>query len=462
MPKNRKKTAARQTLRQKAAVKMTDAAAALRDGASAAGAALQAVFGRTGDALRRAIALPCSTLGLTAFLFGLTMLVYYVNGALYLTSSVYLFFPSTVTYHLFDYSMGFVSRAFAGEIISWFTDTVSVKLVLTVSRITVFTVFLLQAGIAAAVCKKAFLKKNYILCAAAVAFAASPITAITFVYNLGLLDQYNLAIALLCFYIGDTKASPVLTPLLCAAGMLVHHEFAYTLLPAVLLIQFYYICAEPRLRRARIAGFTVTVCACVGLAVCFLAFEKDLLTMTEPELDAYLAGKFAENDIFGVYKDYYTFYFFGKDDAGVYAGLFGRIRRLIELTFSNIDPRDEIRLAGVMLPFYAFLGYCWTHALRRAGKGKRLPYLGFLLLPLLRVGTFLISDDLMRFADESYLANFLALAAAVKKDDPLLTDAVQTVQNRLDRPWKHAAAALLAAGYMIAAVLLYTVFLRRA
>ena len=83
-----------------------------------------------------------------------------------------------------------------------------------------------------------------------------------------------------------------------------------------------------------------------------------------------------------------------------------------------------------------------------------------MLLPLLRCGTFLSSDDMLRFADEAYLANFMLLAAAVKKDDALLTGAVQALQARLDRPVKRAAAAAVTLAYLIAAVLLYTVFLR--
>ncbi len=456
---NKKKKPARKTPAQKLRACFTNSADAVRAFGTAAAGRLRAGNKSFYGKLSAFIALPWSAAPLAVLMFGLTMLTYFVNGKLYLTGSVFMYFPSTVTYHLFDYSVGFISRAFVGSVISLFADTVTVKLVLTLSRITVFTLFVLQSGVAALVFKKAFLKKNLLFCAAALAFVTGPVTVLSFVYNLGLLDQYYLVLALLFLYAADTKAGAVLTPVLCTLGLLIHQAFAYTLLPAVVLILLYYICAEPRLRKARIVSLAVTVCVCGALAVYFLFFEKYRLKMTEPELDAYLAGKFKEAETFGVYKDYYTFYLFGKDASGAYAGAFDKIRRLIELTFSNIQPVNEVRLLVVLLPFYALLEYCWSFSFRRARKGGRLPYLGFMLLPLLRIGTFLISDDMLRFADEACLANFMLLAAVVKKDDAYVNGAVQTLQKRLDRPWKRCAAAALTLTYLITAVLLYTVFL---
>ena len=282
---------------------------------------------------------------------------------------------------------------------------------------------------------------------------------LSFVYNLGLLDQYNLVLTVLFLYISDTKAALVLTPVICVLGLLVHHEFAYALMPVIFLILLYYICTEKRLRRARIICLAFTACVAGALTAYFVFFEKNHLTMTEPELNAYLAGKFKEYDTFGIYTDYYTFYFFGKDGGEAYANLFDKIKHLFDLAFSNANRTAMVRIIAVLFPFYALLAYFWVCALRRAKKLEKLPYFGFLLLPLTLAATWLISDDLLRFADESFLENFLVLAAVVKKDDPYVNGAVQALQKRIDRPWKRAAAITLTAAYIVVAVLLYTVFL---
>lgn len=455
----KKKKRVKQTPVQKLKTSLSHGAQSARSSAKTAGSRLSAAGGRTYSALQSFIGLRWSAAPLAVLMFALTMLVYAVNGKFYLTSTVFAYFPSTVTYHLFDYSIGFVSRALVGEIITWFTDTVSLKLVLTVSRTTVFTLFILQSAVAALVFKKAFLKKNYLICAAAVAFVCSPVTVLSFVYNLGLLDQYNLVLSVLFLYISDTKAALVLTPVICVLGLLVHHEFAYALMPAVFLILLYYICTEKRLRRARIACLAFTACVAGALTVYFVFFEKNHLTMTEPELNAYLAGKFKEYDTFGIYTDYYTFYFFGKDSGETYANLFDKIQHLFGLTATNTNRTAMARIIAVLFPFYALLAHFWIFALRRAKKLEKLPYLGFLLLPLTLAATWLISDDLLRFADESFLENFLLLAAVVKKDDPYVNGAVQALQKHIDRPWKRAAAVTLTAAYLVVAVLLYTVFL---
>ena len=455
----KKKKIVKQTPVQKLKTALSHGAQTARSSAGTARSRLIAAGGRTYTAMQSFIALRWSAAPLAVLMFALTMLVYAVNGRMYLTSSVFLYFPSTVTYHLFDYSVGFISRALVGEIITWFTDTVSLELVLRISRATVFTLFVLQSAVAALVFKKAFLKKNYVICAAAVAFVSSPITVLSFVYNLGLLDQYNLVLTVLFLYISDTKAALVLTPVICVLGLLVHHEFAYALMPAVFLILLYYICTEKRLRRARIACLAFSACVAGALTAYFVFFEKNHLTMTEPELNAYLAGKFKEYDTFGIYTDYYTFYFFGKDGGGTYGGLFDKIKRLIDLTLSNTNKTAMIRIIAVLSPFYALLAYFWICALRRAKKIQKLPYLGFLLLPLTLAATWLISDDLLRFADESFVENFMLLAAVVKKDDPYVNGAVRSLQKHIDRPWKRAAATTFTAAWLVVAVLLYTVFL---
>ena len=156
----KKKKTVKQTPAQKLKATLSHGAQTARSSAGTARSRLNAAGGKTYTAVHGFIALRWSAAPLAVLMFALTMLVYAVNGRFYLTSTVFAYFPSAVTYHLFDYSIGFISRALVGEIITWFTDTVSLALVLCISRVTVFMLFVLQSAVAALV----FEKELYHMC----------------------------------------------------------------------------------------------------------------------------------------------------------------------------------------------------------------------------------------------------------------------------------------------------------
>lgn len=386
---------------------------------------------------------PWCILPLTAVMFGLMMLTYALIGKYYLTGEVYLFFPSTLTFYTPDYSLGFFAKMLAGEIWSWFSDTVSFLQLLKIARTAQFLSLILQSAVAAQLFRKAFLKKNCVLCAAAVVFVCSPITVMTFVYNMGMLDMYNVLLLALLFLLADTRFALVLTPVLCALGMMNHYAFLFVMFPTVSAVLLYYICAEKRLRKARIACLTVTVLVCVGLAAYFIIFATRDLKFTEQELNAYLLSKVPEKERMVFLTDYYSDWLFHQHNGMHAEDPLQVLKMNINTSKEYWTFHDLFPSLYTVIPFFGLLAYFWIHAAKRAQGVKKLPYLCFLMIPLLLPFTLLWSTDVTRFTCEFYLAGIILLAAVMKKDDAPVQDAVNRMQTLLDTPRKRAAVLLL-------------------
>ena len=397
-----------------------------------------------------------SILPLTAMMFGLMMLTYALWGHYYLTRDVFLAFPATVTFYTPDYSVGFISKALAGEIWSWFSDVVSMKPLLKISRTAEFLSLILQSAAAAAVFKKGFLKKSPVICAAAAVFAASPIVLTAFIYNMGMLDMYNVLLLAVLFLLSDTRSAVVLTPVICVLCVMNHYDFMLAMFPAVFMVLFYYVFTEKRLRKARVACLVVTSLACVGLAAYFVFFSNRTVTMNKEELNAFLLSKIPVREQEFFLKDYYSDWIF-REHSGVRFttvpdALMGMLTTSSEFwTFHDLFPSFY-----TILPFYVFLAYFWIHAARRAKKGRKLPYLLFLLMPLVLPASLVFSTDVTRFTAESYLANLILLGAVLKKDDVFVQEAVDRLQRRIDTPRRRAAALLLVFAFAFVGLSFYT------
>ena len=389
-------------------------------------------------------------------MFGLMMLTYAIIGRYFLTRDIYLFFPSTNTFYTPDYSLGFLAKMLAGEIWSWFSDTVTLRTLLSVSRTAEFISLILQSAVAALVFKRAFLKKNCILCAAAVVFVCSPITVMTFIYDMGMLDMYNILLLALLFLISDTRVSLVLTPVLCTLGVINHYAFLPALFPTVFAVQLYYICSEKRLRGARIASLTLTTLACVGFAAYFVFFSTNDLQLTEQELNEYLLSKIPAREQFYFLKDYYSDWLFHKHNGVELNNSVDALRMMLQTSREYWTFHDLFPSIYTIIPFFGLLAYFWGHALRRAEKRKKLPYFCFLLIPLALPATLICSTDVTRFTCEFYLDGIILLAAVMKKEDVLVLDAVNRLQSRIHTPRRRAAALLAVFAFAFVGLSFYT------
>ncbi len=397
-----------------------------------------------------------SLLPLTLLMFGLMMLTYALIGKYYLTSMVYLFFPSTNTFYTPDYSLGFLAKMLAGEIWSLFSDTVSIRSLLKVCRTAEFISLILQSAVAAVLFRKAYLKKNTLLCAAAAVFVCSPITVMTFIYNMGMLDMYNVLLAALLFLISDTRVSLVLTPVLCALGVMNHYAFLLALFPAVFAVQLYYICCEKRLRGARIASLTLTTLVCVGLAAYFVFFATNDLRFSEQELNEYLLNKIPAKEQLFFLKDYYSDWLFHKHNGVELNNSVDTLRMMLQTSREYWTFHDLFPSFYTVVPFFGLLAYFWGHALRRAEKRKKLPYFCFLLIPLALPATLICSTDVTRFSAEFYLNGVILLAAVQKKDDAAVQEALDGIRHRINTPLRRAAVLLLVFAYAFVGLSFYT------
>ncbi len=197
--------------------------------------------------------------------------------------------------YLIDYRVGFVSRALIGEIISWFTDTVTPTMVSIISTVAVAISLFLQAVFSSMVLRKALREKQMIMILFVAFLTLSPVAVVWNIKCLGLLDVYTLIAYYFYLFGTKTKAVAWITPFLIFLGLTIHYYFALTFLPGIIAMQFYFLCRENK--RKGLSLFLFVVSCVVGLlATCYFVFcAKNVAKLSSDELFELMKTKWDGN-----------------------------------------------------------------------------------------------------------------------------------------------------------------------
>jgi|GEM_PF-1983896 len=385
-------------------------------------------------------------LPLTAFFLLLIWITYLLFGHRYLSADFPLTFPMGLLFYLVDFSAGFISRALVGQVIALFADTLSVMQILAIARGAIVAVWIAEAALAAAAFRKSWLKGAPLICLLCVFFVFSPIAADAFPLFLGFLDPFNVLLAVLYLYVSDTKAAPLLTPLICVTGVILHYQFILSLLPMILSVEFYYVCRFKKGRAVRLISFIMTIAASAAVGVYLVFFSKYNLTMDADEFYDHLCGRFSDYRRWGLFKDYFTFYIYGDYEGVNYSNPADFVRFLLNHSLTRLEPRRLLCYAAALLPFWGVLEYLWVYAFRHSEKEKKLPWLVFMLQPLVFIVGVIASTDTARWAGNEWFTNFALLFAALRHDGELL----YTASDRLKKkPLLLLFCAVMLTGYAI-------------
>ena len=420
--------------------------AAVKTAAGGAAAALDRAGLAAYNKINTLLRLRWSMLPLTALFLLLIYITYLLFGHRYLSSDFPLTFPMGLLFYLVDFSAGFISRALVGHILSLFTDTLSVMQILAIARWAVFAVWVAESALAAAAFRKAWLKGSPLICLLCVFFVLSPITADAFPLFLGFLDPFNVLLAVFYLYISDTRAAPLLTPLICVTGVVLHYQFILSLLPMIMSVELYYVCRFKKGRAARLVSFFVSLAACAGVGVYLVFFSKYNLTMDADAFYEHMCSRFSDYSRWGLFKDYFTFYLYGDYEGVNYSNPADFVRFLLNHSLTRMEPGRLLCYAAATVPFWAVLEALWISAFRRSEKAQKLPWLIFMLQPLVFVVGVIASTDTARWAGNAWFANFALLCVALRHDGELLYPAAQRLKKK---PLLLLFCAVMLAGYAI-------------
>ncbi len=388
---------------------------------------------------------------LTALFLLLMYATYLLFGHAYLTKTFPLSFAFAIPFYLIDFRVGFLSRVLVGQIVALFTDKVSLSLIFAVSRTAVILSLALQAALAAAVFRKAFLKGNRILAALCVFVAASPITVVPMMLYLGFLDVYNLLLAIVYVYISDTRAAPFLTPLICVTGVIIHYHFALAFLPVILTLELYRIIKQKDGRALRTVSLCMTVILTGAAAVYLVFFSAKHIRIDADTLLAAMQEKFTDYKTWGLYDDYFLFNIYGDYNGMNYSAPADTVSFLFRYALDRLNRNMILHYLAALLPFFAAAEYFWICAMKKSGKGMRFAYFLFMLQPLVFAVSAIVSTDTGRWACAALFSHFALLTAAEKHDGEIMAEAARRLQKL---PVILPMIAVLIAGYVIA---LYTV-----
>lgn len=166
--------------------------------------------------------------------------------------------------YLGDYSHGFMPRAFIGEIISWFTDSVSSDLLFNLS----FTVCVLLSVTAALI--GGYLIKNAENKTAVTAIVAvmvsSPIFMPLMASWLGITDIYLILLTFIAFAFNENKFLRYLVPVLALICTAIHHAYLFLyMVPIAIALLYDFFKNKKYIRDGILCGVTYASLIALGL-----------------------------------------------------------------------------------------------------------------------------------------------------------------------------------------------------
>lgn len=150
----------------------------------------------------------------------------------FLLLQVFAFTPPTdgmtvwqmLTY-LGDYSHGYMPRAFLGEVISWFTPTVSLELLWVMTFAVIVIMSITIALLCGQIIKKAE-NKSAVVSVIAV-MLLSPIFMPLFSSWLGIVDIYLITLTLFAFILNESRFLRYLVPVIMLVCVAIHHAYMF-------------------------------------------------------------------------------------------------------------------------------------------------------------------------------------------------------------------------------------------
>ncbi len=279
--------------------------------------------------------------------------------------------------YLFTYDHGFVSKGFVGEVISWFTDTVTPDIIRGVS---IFGAVLLV--IAASLCFGSVLDKTRddrtAFTAAAVIIALLCIAPFTFRIHLIEMkqDKFIWAFALFAVYFSQFKFGIWLAPIFCMIATLINPLFLVggMLLVSIILLQK---CKESGFALKNIIICAISYIGMIALGVYSVASGKNHGFATPYEMiDFYFSrytGTLTEKEL-NLLANEQLIEYFGTRDVAFFKDIF----RMYVLE-SDVGVYTILNAVFFALPLIVLLAIFWKNAIKE--ESDKFNKFIFLLCP---------------------------------------------------------------------------------
>lgn len=352
--------------------------------------------------------------------FLLTALAAYINGTNIIKLRQELSWQ-TYQFYLCDYSAGVSSRMLIGQIISLFTDKVSLAMMEYITGISLLISHIAQSVISAIFFRKGVKQKNFTLAVFSLILVCNPLV-ITGGYRLpGTIDHYILILFFAALLLLNTRGKALYIPILCVVGILLHCAFICTYFPAILSLLFFEMINEEKMSRKICigTGIGVSTVATVGSFIYFSFVKLNHFTLTADEFYEYMASRFIipqekiyeihnnYSQSYIVFRDYFDIYLFGMfrdNDKSTPSALVNLLKWIADyFTDDTLLVNSTVILAAITIIYFAVI-FLYFH--RQKGI-KKLPVLPFFFVPFVYIFDNIFSPDLWRFAGSTIISEVL-------------------------------------------------------
>lgn len=157
--------------------------------------------------------------------------------------------------YLGDYSHGYMPRAFLGEVFSWFTPTISFRLLWCVS-VAVIVILSVTISLLCGKIIKESENKSAVLSVIAV-MLLSPIFMPLFASWLGIIDIYLILLTLFAFILNENRFLRYLVPVIMLVCVAVHHAYMFLyMVPLAIALLYDCISNKKYIRDGIFCGIT--------------------------------------------------------------------------------------------------------------------------------------------------------------------------------------------------------------
>lgn len=301
---------------------------------------------------------------------------------LFLLVQFFVFRPTTdgmplwqlLTY-LSDYSHGFVPRGFIGEIISWFSATVSLEMLHTLSSVICIIMSIVASLLGGLLIRKAENRDG--VTAFVAIMITSPIFMPLFSAWLGITDIYLILLTFAAFVFNENKFLRYLVPVIALVCVAIHHVYLF-LYMVPLAIALLYDCFKNKkyVRDGILCGTTYASLIAFAFIIIKTRLAKGFGSIDEmidfmiQKADFELTREWL-NAV--VPNEYMT----GAD-------------HLMNKVTSSMSVSNLLGLVVILLPLFVLFAYGWVKSIRNSeDKSEKLIFALCLIHPLSTAPAFL-------------------------------------------------------------------------
>lgn len=266
--------------------------------------------------------------------------------------------------YLGDYSHGYMPRAFLGEVLSWFSDTLSVSLLYNLSYVVCTIMCFAIAVIGGQIIKKAENKVPAIGITAIM--VSSPIFMPVMAGWLGITDIYLILLTLVAFAFNENKIMRYLIPAITLLCVAIHHAYMFLyMVPIAIALLYDFFKNKKYVRDGLLCG--VTYASLIAFAL-FTVSSRNLIGFDSiDDMIAFMKQK-AEFDL----------------DAEWLKSIMGNeyftgVDYLSNNVTSSMSASNLLGLAVIFAPLFVLFAYGWISAIKTSEK-KEEKFVFFLCL----------------------------------------------------------------------------------